>query len=285
MMSILSAWTVKLSVFYIAILVFLTAAAPALSPYDPQAVNMGHVLEPPSLAHLVGTDELGRDNWSRLLFGGRVSLLAGTAAMIASVTVGTFYGAVSGFAGGFIDRFLMRVVDALLSIPGLLLMMGLQLLVKPGLLSVIFVISLTSWMMVARLIRTEIMMLKKDVFIQASTVLGASAFHLLFRHLLPRCWPTIIVLSVSGISHAILAEATLSFLGMGIPPHEPSWGNMLMGAQGFLLSGAWWLAVFPGLGLMLTVLSMLFIGDWLQDRLAVPNSRKETAGWKRFVWK
>ncbi|MCI2255754.1 ABC transporter permease [Domibacillus sp. PGB-M46] len=279
------AWEVKLAFFYMAGLILLTAAAPVLSVYDPQAVDMNHVLEPPSRTHLLGTDELGRDSWSRLLHGGRVSLLAGTAAMIVSVIAGTLYGAVSGFAGGVIDRLLMRIVDALLSIPGLILMIGLQLLVKPGMLSIIFVISFTSWMVAARLIRTEIIMLKKEVFIQASTVLGASAFHLLFRHLLPRCWPTIAVLSVSGISHAILAEATLSFLGIGIPPHEPSWGNMLMGAQGFLLGGAWWLAVFPGVSLMLTILSILFIGDWLQDRLKVPHLRKESAGWKRFVWK
>ncbi|RFU64652.1 ABC transporter permease [Peribacillus saganii] len=284
-MRIKSPWTVKASFMYLFILILLSVAAPVASFYDPQAVDMGHVLQPPDQDHPLGTDELGRDNWSRLLYGGRVSILAGTSAMVVSIVVGFLYGAASGFIGGVFDRILMRVVDALLSIPGLLLMIGLQLLFKPGLLSVIFVISFTSWMIVARLIRTEILSLKQNVFIQASTVLGASASHLLFRHLLPRCWPTIIVLAVSGISHAILAEATLSFLGIGIPPHEPSWGNMLMGAQGFLLGGAWWLAVFPGICIISTVLSILFIGDWLHGRLTPYDMQTEVRGWKRIVWK
>ncbi|MGK7377001.1 ABC transporter permease [Planococcus sp. 1R117A] len=248
--------------------------APLLTVHDPLAVQMNSILQPPSFAHLLGTDELGRDVFSRLLYGGRISMAVGAAAMLVSVAAGVIYGAISGLAGGGIDRLMMRLIDALLSIPSLLLMIGLQLVFPSSLLAVILVISLTSWMPIARLIRTELIAMKKDVFIQASTVVGASSFQLLRRHMLPQCIPTIIVLAVSGISHAILAEATLSFLGIGIPPQEPSWGNMLMGAQSHLLSGAWWLAVFPAGCIMYTILVINILGDKLQDRLAAPQFRK-----------
>lgn len=257
-------------------LVLLAAilAAPLLTPHHPLTVRMDSVLQAPSSIHLLGTDELGRDVFSRLLYGGRVSISVGAAAMFVSIVAGVLYGAVSGFSGGWIDRLMMRLIDALLSIPSLLLMIGLQLVFPPSLLTVILVISLTSWMPIARLIRTELLAMKKDVFIQASTVVGASPIQLLYRHMLPQCIPTIIVLAVSGISHAILAEATLSFLGIGIPPQEPSWGNMLMGAQSHLLSGAWWLAVFPAACIMYTILAINFLGDRLQDRIAAPQFRK-----------
>lgn len=248
--------------------------APLLAVHDPLAIQMNSVLQPPSKVHLLGTDELGRDVFSRLLHGGRVSIAVGSIAMLVSVGVGVTYGAVSALAGGKVDQLMMRLIDALLSIPSLLLMIGLQLVFSASLLAVILVISLTSWMPIARLIRTELISMKKDVFIQASTVIGASPLHLLRRHMLPQCTPTIIVLAVSGISHAIMAEATLSFLGIGIPPQEPSWGNMLMGAQSHLLSGAWWLAVFPASCITYTILVVNFLGDRLQDRLAAPQFRK-----------
>ncbi|MDN7240595.1 ABC transporter permease [Planococcus sp. N028] len=249
--------------------------APLLAVHEPLAVQMNSVLQPPSSAHLLGTDELGRDVFSRLLYGGRVSMAVGAAAMLVSVAAGILYGAVSALAGGVTDRIMMRLIDALLSIPSLLLMIGLQLVFSSSLLAVILVISLTSWMPIARLIRTELIAMKNDVFIQASTVVGASRFHLLHRHMLPQCIPTIIVLAISGISHAVLAEATLSFLGIGIPPQEPSWGNMLMGAQSYLLGGAWWLAVFPAGCITYTILAINFLGERLQDRLTAPQFRKE----------
>lgn len=248
--------------------------APLLAVHDPFAIQMNSVLQPPSRVHLLGTDELGRDVFSRLLHGGRVSIAVGSIAMLVSVAAGVVYGAASALAGGKIDQLMMRLIDALLSIPSLLLMIGLQLVFPASLLAVILVISLTSWMPIARLIRTELLTMKKDIFIQASTVIGASPLQLLRRHMLPQCTPTIIVLAVSGISHAILAEATLSFLGIGIPPQEPSWGNMLIGAQSHLLSGAWWLAVFPAGCITYTILTVNFLGDRLQDRLAAPQFRK-----------
>ncbi|HZG71718.1 MAG TPA: ABC transporter permease [Chondromyces sp.] len=267
-------WFPILTAGSLVVLIAAVCLAPMLTPYDSLAVQMDKVLQPPGDGHLFGTDELGRDVFTRLLYGGRVSLLVGAAAMLVSMLIGVSYGAISGLAGGVVDRVMMRIVDACLSVPSLLFMIGLQLLFSPGLLSVIFVISVTSWMSVARMIRTEILSMKRDVFIQASAVVGASSGQLLRRHLLPQCLPTISVMAISGVSHAILGEATLSFLGMGIPPHEPSWGNMLMGAQGHLLAGAWWLAVFPGLCITYTVLVVTYLGDKLQDRLTAPQHRQ-----------
>lgn len=274
MMSIRRHWFIIFTISSFTILLFAILFAPLLAVHDPLAIQMNSVLQPPSRAHLLGTDELGRDVFSRLLHGGRVSVAVGSIAMLVSVAVGVIYGAVSALAGGKVDQLMMRLIDALLSIPSLLLMIGLQLVFPASLLAVILVISLTSWMPIARLIRTELLSMKKDIFIQASTVIGASPLQLLRRHMLPQCTPTIIVLAVSGISHAILAEATLSFLGIGIPPQEPSWGNMLMGAQSHLLSGAWWLAVFPAGCITYTILAVNFLGDRLQDLLAAPQFRK-----------
>lgn len=274
-MSMRRHWLLICSVVSFSTLLILILFASLLTAYDPLSVQMNNVLQPPSSSHWLGTDELGRDVLSRLLYGGQISMAVGAASMFMSITIGVIYGSVSGLAGGGIDRFLMRFIDALLSIPSLLLMIGLQLMFPPSLTAVILVVSLTSWMPIARLIRTELMVLKKEVFIQASKVVGASKFQLLYRHMLPQCIPTIIVLAVSGISHAILAEATLSFLGIGIPPQEPSWGNMLMGAQSHLMAGAWWLAVFPAACIMHTILAINYFGERLQERLAAPQHRKE----------
>ncbi|HEY4554554.1 MAG TPA: ABC transporter permease [Bacillaceae bacterium] len=256
------------------ILIAAILFAPLLTPHDPLAIRMDSVLLPPGSEHILGTDELGRDIFSRLLYGGRVSIFVGAVTMLLSIAVGVAYGAVSGLAGGLIDRIMMRTIDAFLSIPSLLLMIGLQMMFPPSLMTIVLVISLTSWMPVARLIRTEILTLKKEAFIQASTVVGASLGQLLFRHMLPQCLPSVIVLAINSLSHAILAEATLSFLGIGLPPQEPSWGNILMGAQGHLLSGAWWLVIFPGACITYSILVINFLGDKLLDYMAAPQFKK-----------
>ncbi|MBU8880692.1 ABC transporter permease [Bacillus sp. FJAT-29790] len=267
-------WFINGLLLFLLFLLFVTVLAPVLTPYDPQSVGLMKILQPPSATHLFGTDELGRDVLTRLLYGGRVSLSVGAAAMLIAVALGAGYGVVSGFLGGMADRIMMRVLDALLSIPSILLMIGIQVFIPSSFLTVVVIIGMTSWMPIARLIRTEILSLKGEIFIQASVVVGASSHQLLTRHLLPQCLPTIIVMSISGMSHAILSEATLSFFGIGIPPHEPSWGNMLMGAQSYLLSGAWWIALFPGLLITCTVLAVTFLGDVLQDRFALPQLKR-----------
>ncbi|KMY51751.1 ABC transporter permease [Peribacillus loiseleuriae] len=267
-------WFVNALLCYLLFLLLVTFLAPVLTPYDPLSIGLAKTLQSPTSVHLFGTDELGRDVLTRLLYGGRVSLTVGAAAMMMALVIGAGFGVVSGFLGGVADRIMMRILDALISIPSILLMIGIQVLIPASLLSVVVIIGMTSWMPIARLIRTEILSLKGETFIQASVVVGASSSQLLTRHLLPQCLPTIIVMSISGVSHAILSEATLSFLGIGIPPHEPSWGNMLMGAQSYLLSGAWWIALFPGILITCTVLAVTYLGDVLQDRFALPQLKK-----------
>lgn len=246
------------------LLVLLSSAAPLLAGADPTEVRMDRILQAPASGNPLGTDELGRDVWSRLLYGGRVSLAVGFLAMALSVLVGVILGTVSGLAGGFIDRLIMRVTDMMLSVPSLLLMIGLQAISPAGLLSVILVIGFTGWMLIARVIRTEIRVIRKETYVLAAKKLGAGPWRRFISHLFPRLMPSIIVLAASSAGHAILAEATLSFLGLGIPQTTPSWGNMLNGAQGYLMSGAWWLAVFPGLCIALTIYFIHVLGDRLQ---------------------
>ncbi|MFC7363922.1 MULTISPECIES: ABC transporter permease [Bhargavaea] len=257
------------------LLALLSAAAPLLAGVDPAEVRMDRILQPPGSGHPLGTDELGRDVWSRLLYGGRVSLAVGFLAMALSISVGMILGTISGLAGGFIDRLIMRTSDMLLSIPSILLMIGLQAIAPAGLLSVILVIGLTGWMLITRVIRTEIRAIRKETYMLAAKKLGAGPVRRFISHLLPRCLPSIIVLAAGSAGHAILAEATLSFLGLGIPQTIPSWGNMLTGAQGYLMSGAWWLAVFPGLCIALTIYFIHVLGDRLQAGPRCPSARKE----------
>lgn len=263
------------SCLYLSLLFMLSLFAPFFSHHSYNEVNLTETLSSPSFLHWFGTDEVGRDIWARLLYGGRISLLVAFSAMIVSIIVGVFYGAISGYFGGWIDRVMMRILDGLLSIPSLLFMIVLQALWTPGILSVIFVIGISSWMPLARLIRAEVMALKDEMYVHSAHVVGATSIQTFFRHILPHCFPTIIVMSTNGIGHAILSEATLSFFGIGIPAHEPSWGNMLIGAQNHVLSGVWWTALFPGLFIIGTVLSFVFIGDYLEDRLTLPHRKRK----------
>lgn len=257
------------------LLALLSSAAPLLAGSDPAEVRMDQILQPPGSGHLLGTDELGRDIWSRLLHGGRVSLAVGFLAMALSISVGMILGTISGLAGGFIDRLIMRISDMLLSIPSILLMIGFQAIAPQGLLSVILIIGFTGWMLIARVIRTEIRAIRKETYVLAAQKLGAGPLRRFFSHLLPRCMPSIIVLAAGTAGHAILAEATLSFLGLGIPQTIPSWGNMLTGAQGYLMSGAWWIAVFPGLCIALTIYFINVLGDRMQAAPLRTWARKE----------
>lgn len=256
-------------------LILISAAAPLLAGADPAEVKMDQILQPPGNGHLLGTDELGRDVWSRLLYGGRVSLAVGFLAMALSVSVGVILGTVSGLSGGLIDRLIMRTSDVLLSIPSILLMIGLQAIAPAGIHSVTLVIGFTGWMLIARVIRTEIKAIRKETYVLAAKKLGAGPVRRFSSHLLPRCMPSIIVFAAGSAGHAILAEATLSFLGLGIPQTIPSWGNMLTGAQGYLMSGAWWLAVFPGLCIALTIYFIHVLGDRLQAGPRRSSGRKE----------
>lgn len=258
---------VKLSMLILTFLFSAVALAPALSGYDPVAVDLLSAYRPPGSFHVLGTDSMGRDILSRLLYGGRVSMLVGVVSVALSITVGTAYGALSGYLGGKTDSVLMRVLDALLALPNMLLMLVIQAIAGAGLVNLILVIGFTSWMQTARMVRGEVLSLKERDFVKAARVLGSPWWRIVSRHLVPHCLPTIIVVATLGVGHAIMSETSMSFLGLGIPPHEPSWGNMLMGGQNSILIGSWWMVLFPGLSIVATVLSITYIGDYIQQVL------------------
>lgn len=255
----------------------LAIFAPIIATYSPIDTNLAVVRQAPEGSYWMGTDELGRDILSRLLYGAQVSLLVGISSVLLSTTMGLGFGLVSAYAGGIIDNIMMRLVDGLLSLPALLLVIALQSLGKQGLWSVVFVIAATNWMQAARLVRTEFLSMKQRPFVKAAVVTGTSDLHLIFRHILPNCLASVVVLATINVGHAIVTEAALSFLGLGIPPHQPSWGNMLMGGQRSILAGCWWITFFPGMMIVTTVLAVNFVGDAIRDALdplSLKNSKQ-----------
>ncbi|MDU2066042.1 MAG: ABC transporter permease [Sporomusaceae bacterium] len=253
---------------------FFALAAPLLSHYSPVDTDLLSIRQPPSLQHWFGTDELGRDIYSRLLYGGRVSLLVGFASVFLATTIGLCYGLMSGYAGGLLDNLCMRLVDGLLSLPTLVMVIALQSLGNQGLWSVVLVIAFTTWMQTARLIRTEFLVIKQKPFVKAALASGSTQKNVVRRHILPNCLPSLVVLATLNMGHAIITEAALSFLGLGIPPYQPSWGNMLMGGQRSILAGCWWITLFPGLAIVSTVLAVNFVGDAIRDALDPLNQQQ-----------
>ncbi len=263
----------------IVIFSLLAIFAPLIATYSPLDTNLSAVRQAPQTSYWLGTDELGRDVFSRLLYGARVSLLVGISSVLLSTTIGLGFGLLSGYAGGIVDNIMMRLVDGLLSLPALILVIALQSLGKQGLWSVVLVIAATNWMQTARLVRTEFLSMKQRPFVKAAVVTGASDLHLIFRHILPNCLASVVVLATINVGHAIVTEASLSFLGLGIPPHEPSWGNMLMGGQRSILAGCWWITFFPGMMIVATVLAINFVGDAIRDALdplSLRNSKQSS---------
>jgi peptide/nickel transport system permease protein len=251
-------------------LIFLLAVAcgfaPLLAPYPPELPNVEVIREPPSLAHPMGTDQLGRDQLSRLMFGGRFSLEVGVLATLIAIVVGTLVGAVSGYYGGVVDPLLMRFTDFMLSIPRLLLLLMIGAVFGTGISLIILLIGLTAWMNVARLVRATVLSLRGQEFVAAARLLGAGDVRLIVRHVLPNALGPVIVAATLGVAAAILTESTLSYLGFGVQPPTPTWGNMLQNAQSEMYAAPW-LAVFPGLLIFATIMSINFIGDGLRDAL------------------
>lgn len=270
-----------ISCLVLLVMAVMVIGAPLFTAKDPTTVELTKTLQPPGPGSPLGTDEMGRDIWTRLLYGGRVSLLVGIASVVVSTVLGITYGAVSGYAGGWIDRVLMRIIDALLCLPSMLIMLVIQAMTRPSLLNVVLVIGFTTWMQMSRLVRTEVLSLKEREFILAAKAAGSPAWKTILRHLVPHCSPTIIVLATVGVGHAILSETSLSFLGLGIPPHQPSWGNMLIGGQNQILAGAWWIPVFPGAMIICTVLAITFASDGLEHILS-PRNDAMKAGVKKW---
>lgn len=247
--------------------------APFIQRYEYDVITAGMRNTPPSAEHWLGTDRNGRDVYSRMVNGARVSLFAGFAAVAIVMTVGVLLGGIAGFFGGFIDSLIMRFTDVLLSIPLILLLITAASLFKPGLSTTVIVIGLTSWPGAARLIRGQFLALKTQEYVTAARAMGANSWRMMFRHLLPNTMALVIVEATLWLGFAILLEASLSYLGLGVQIPTPSWGNMLQDGQRDLIMGAWWMTVFPGMAIFLTVLAFNLMGDGLRDALD-PRHRK-----------
>lgn len=252
---------------------------PLVSPYSATATDVLNRLKPPTLAHPMGTDELGRDLLTRILVGGRLSILVGLAATAVAVTIGVTVGTIAGYAGGWVDNVLMRLVDLALSLPDLFLLILVAALLGPSVMTMIIIIGLVRWMNVARLVRASILSLREREFIESARSIGASARRIILRHLLPNSMSPVIVAATLGVASSIIAESTLSFLGLGIQPPATSWGSILRNAQSVIFTSPW-MAIFPGVMIFLTVISINFIGDGLRDAYD-PRTMRTFRGSKR----
>ncbi|MCS7164581.1 MAG: ABC transporter permease [Thermodesulfovibrio sp.] len=249
---------------FIFFIVFVAIFSSYIAPYDPYKINVYKVLEPPSKEHPFGTDELGRDVLSRVIYGAKVSLKVGFLAMGIAILTGTILGALAGYYGGLIDSIIMRVVDVMLSFPTLFLILAVVAFLEPSIYIIMIVIGLTGWMDVARLVRAEVLSLKEREFVLAARAIGASSFRIIFRHILPNAIYPVIVAATFSVGGAILIESGLSFLGLGVQPPEPSWGGILSIGKDYI-TVAWWLSLFPGIAIFLTVLSFNLVGEALRD--------------------
>lgn len=247
-------------------ILLLAFLAPLISPYDPNAIDVKAILLPPSSRHLMGTDGLGRDVFSRMLFGARISLLVGMVAVGIATAIGIVLGAISGYYRGWVDIIIMRTVDVMLSIPTFFLILAVIAFLTPSIWNIMIVIGLTSWMGVTRLVRAEFLSLRGREFVLASQTLGAKDKRLIFTHLLPNSLTPIIVSSVLGVASAVLIESGLSFLGLGVQAPQASWGNILTDGKEYI-QFAWWLSLFPGLAILITVLGYNLLGEGLRDAL------------------
>ena len=251
----------------IAIVIVAALAAligPTLSPFDPAAQELALRLAAPSRAHPFGLDELGRDILSRVLAGARISFLVGLTVVSVSALVGTLLGAVAGYFGGVLDDLISRVIDTLLAFPGLLLAIALVAVLGPSLANVLFALTIIGWVGYARLVRGQVLRTREFEYVQAARALGAGAPRILWRHVIPTAIPAVVVQATLGMAGAIIGEAALSFLGLGVQPPTPSWGTMLNGGRAHLLDAPH-LTVFPGLAIALLVLGFNFVGDGLRD--------------------
>lgn len=240
--------------------------APLLAPYPPNAEHLDDILRPPCAAFPLGTDRLGRDILSRLLYGGRVSLWVGFVAVGISVSIGACLGLVSGYFRGWIDEIIMRFVDVMLCFPSFFLILAVIAFLEPSLGNIMTVIGLTSWMGCARLVRAETLSLRERDYVAAARLSGATTARILFRHILPNAMAPVLVTATLGVAGAILVESSLSFLGLGVQPPAASWGNMLMDGK-VAIEIAPWLSVYPGLAILLTVLGYNLLGESLRDIL------------------
>jgi peptide/nickel transport system permease protein len=248
------------------LIVIVALFAPVLAPQDPTRQDLEKDLLTYSAAHPLGTDKLGRDILSRTIYGSRVSLSVGLATVTLSLVIGLVIGSLAGYAGGWIDQMLMRLVDILLAFPGILLAIAFTAVLGPGLQHVVLALCLIGWTGYARLVRGEILALREREFVQAAQALGCKPFRVVLRHFLPNLLPLLLIQATFGLAGAIIAEGSLSFLGLGVEPPTPSWGAMLNEGRQFLLVAPH-LTAYPGLAIMITIAGLNLLGDALQDRL------------------
>lgn len=258
----------------VCIFVLFALFSPWLAPMDPATINLPARLQSPSHAHWLGTDELGRDILSRVIFGARISMLVGSSVVVGSLLLGTVIGSLAGYYGGFTDRFVnVIVMNAFLSFPGILLAIAFVAFLGPGLFNLILALIVGGWVGYARLVRAQVLAAREREYVEATRALGASDLRIIVRHILPNIIQPVIVQAAIGMAGAVLAEATMSFLGLGVPPPVPSWGAMLNDGRSHLFDAPH-LVLFPAIAVMLAVLSFNFIGDALRDYLD-PRSRME----------
>ena len=261
-----------LPLLVVGLLVFCALLAPLLAPHSPIEGSLGKRLIPPlgmegsSLEHVLGTDRLGRDTLSRLMYGAQISLSVSLVGILLTGAVGASIGLLAGFWGAWVDTICMRLVDISLSLPGILMAVLLSVVFKPSFTNVVIVVIFLLWPSYARLVRGETLSLKQQEFISLARVAGCSSLTIMCRHLLPNLAPSILVLATLQVGFVIVLEASLSFIGVGIPPPTPSWGVMVADGRG-LIEQAWWISILPGLAILVTVISLNILGDWVRDRL------------------
>ncbi len=254
--------------------VLIALFANAVAPYDPtEPIPGAKIFEPPfwmqggSVHWLLGTDFQSRDVLSRLIYGARVSLIVGVTGTIVAGSIGTALGILAGYLGGWVDQVIMRVTDAWLALPGLVFAIFLATMVGPSMWNIVIILGAVFWTRYARVIRGEVLSLREREFVKLAEIAGASSCRVIFKHILPNVMNTTMVLASLTIGVVIIAEASLSFLGVGVPPPDPAWGSMLSDGRSMLMVGDWWLTIFPGLGILLVVLATQLLGDWLRVRL------------------
>ena len=240
--------------------------APWLAPYDPSAIDLEKVLMPPSGDHWLGTDPLGRDVLSRMIWGARISLKVGFVATGIAILIGAVLGAVAGYYGGWTDAVIMRFVDIMLCFPAFFLILAVIAILEPSIWNIMLIIGVTGWMGITRLVRADFISLKERDFVLAARVIGASDLRIIFVHILPNAMASVLVTATLGVAGAILTESALSFLGIGVQPPTPSWGNILTAGKDNI-DIAWWLSLYPGLAILVTVLGYNLLGEGLRDAL------------------
>ncbi|NPV05859.1 MAG: ABC transporter permease [Syntrophaceae bacterium] len=250
----------------VVLLFVLSILAPWIAPYDPAAIDLKNILQPPSAKHWFGTDQLGRDVLSRMIWGAQISLKVGFVSTGIAIFIGTILGAVAGYYGRWVDAVIMRFVDIMLCFPTFFLILAVIAFLEPSIWNIMVIIGATGWMGITRLVRADFISLKERDFVQAARVIGASDLRIIFIHILPNCMASVLVAATLGVAGAILTESALSFLGIGVQPPTPSWGNILTAGKDNI-DIAWWLSLYPGLAILVTVLGYNMLGEGIRDSL------------------